>query len=101
MPRCQGTCLNGRPCAYQAKPGREFFMYHEQPRRPNCRICRDPRRAEIEAMLAGGARPAAVNARFRLAPETLWYHRARHMPPAGGEGAGGAKPLRPEPGANP
>lgn len=86
MPTCQGTTREGRPCAYRAKPGREFCMHHEPGRQPSCGICRDPRRAEIEAMLAGGARPSAVAARFRLTLDGLWYHR-RHLPPAGGEGA--------------
>jgi hypothetical protein len=88
MPTCRGIRATGQPCAYQAKPGREFCAFHEPGRRPSCRICRDPRRAEIEAMLAGGARPSAIAARFRLPPNALPYHR-RHLPPAGGEGGGG------------
>jgi hypothetical protein len=87
---CRGARLDGAPCGQWTRRGREFCWYHGPDaglRWPNCVVCRDPRRAEIETMLAGGARPSAVAARFCLARNTLWYHRTRHLPPA--EGGGG------------
>jgi hypothetical protein len=57
---------------------------------PRCRICRDPLLAEIEAALAGGTRFPEITARFGVPERTVRYHRARHMPTAGVEGAGGS-----------
>jgi hypothetical protein len=99
MPRCRGTTMGGRPCSNPAQPGREFCGHHEPGRPPNCIVCRDPRRTEIEAASMAGLRDPDVARRFRMTPSSVRYHRLRHMPPAGGEGA--EKPLRPEPGAQP
>jgi hypothetical protein len=91
MPTCRGTRLDGRPCGHWAIRGTEYCWQHgpdAAPRPSSCRICRDPRRAEIEAALAAGASITEVARRFRLAPEAPWYHRRHHLPPAGAEGAG-------------
>jgi hypothetical protein len=93
MPTCRGTRPDGQPCGQLPTRGSEYCWQHDPehaPQAPSCAVCRAPRLAEIEAAIAGGAPAPEVAVRFRVREASVRYHRARHMPPAGAEGAGGS-----------
>jgi hypothetical protein len=93
MATCRGTTSVGRPCGHPADRGTAYCWQHDpvRPRRaPNCAVCRHPRCATIEAALAVGMHIPEVVNRFRVPENAVRYHRSHHLPPAEGEGAGGA-----------
>jgi hypothetical protein len=82
MATCRGTRADGQPCGQQAKRGSGYCWLHGAdavPIPPHCVICRDPRRAEIDAALSGGAGPGEISQSFRVSAKMVRYHRARHM----------------------
>jgi hypothetical protein len=90
-PICRETRQDGGACGQRAIRGTAFCHLHSPDARrrpPNCVICREPRRAEIEAALASGAGPVEVGRRFWLNPDNLRKHRG-HLSPAGTEGGKG------------
>jgi hypothetical protein len=46
---------------------------------PRCRVCRDPRRAEIDAALAELGSETAVARRFELSSSAVRGHHLRHL----------------------
>jgi hypothetical protein len=90
MPTCRGSRKDGAACGQWAIPDVGYCRYHDPLRPPpprNCTVCRHPRRAEIERLLAAGVRLQRIAGEFRVSVELVRYHRARHLAPAGAEGA--------------
>lgn len=50
-------------------------------RGPKCGVCKHRERAAIDLALASGVSVAGISARYRLGIDSVYRHRARHLPP--------------------
>jgi hypothetical protein len=48
----------------------------------HCTVCVSPRRAQIDAVLAGGESLPAVARQYKVSPDALRRHRSAHLSPA-------------------